>query len=293
MATRDLAQFVILEAPPERVFAAWTEPDQLVQWLAVRADVDLASGRFTLHSGTPGASGSHEVRAAEAPHLLHLGWRIDPDTLTDVRLELSPHEGGTRLVSRHRFPDDLQSVDPMHVHELWAYHHSLLKTWLELGRAACRLDPDRTPAKEIRHHLELSAPPDRVWAALTTPELIRRWNAFAPRASVDGRVGGRYSFGWSGEAQGTDGPGEITVWEKDRRLTYRWHGDPPTLVSWEIEPLPGSAHGTKLTLVHSGFGVDQNMLVDYNLGWADFLANLALLLERDLDAGWSGEAAAG
>lgn len=291
MADRQLAQFVLIDAPPERVWQAWTEPDQVVRWLAESCDLDLDAGRFHLVSGTPGATGEHRVTAVEPGRMLALDWQLDADTRGAVRLELEPHGEGTRLVTRHALGATADSVSAGHLHELWAYQNSLLKLFLELGEAKCRLRSDRTPAPEVRHQLTLHVPASAVFAALTVPEQIRRWNAFAPDARCDGEVGGRYSFGWASEEKGTDGPGEITEYEADRRLTYTWFGDPPTLVRWEIEPLPGSERATRLTLVHSGFGVDQNMLVDYNLGWADFLANLAIWLERGVPSGWSGEAA--
>jgi len=171
------------------------------------------------------------------------------------------------------------------VHELWAYNNSLLKTWLELGEAKCRLASDRMPAPEIRHSMSLTASPDRVFAALTDPAEITHWNALAPAPRCDRVVGGRYGFGWKGEADETDGPGEILAFDPGRRLTYQWHGDAPTVVRWDLAPLPDG--GTQLTLVHAGFLIDRNMMVDHNLGWADFLACLAIYVERGVSAGWS------
>ena len=287
MADQELAQFVFIEASPERVWAALTDPAELVQWLTETCTVDLEAHLFTLHSGTPGVSGAHRVIEVAPARRLGLAWQVGEQE-TRVTYELTAQEGGTRVVTRHVIPEDLVAISPDHVHELWAYNNSLLKMYLELGEAKCRLASDRAPERAIRHQMTLSVPPEAVFAALTEPERIRRWNAWAPNARCDGRVGGTYSFGWSAEASGTDGPHEIVEWEPGRRLTYRWYGDPPTLVRWEIEPLEGAEHGTRLTLVHSGFGVDQNMLVDYNLGWADFLACLAIDLERGVPAGWSG-----
>ena len=290
MADRQLAQFVVIDAPPERVWQALVDPVEIVQWLAESCDVDLASGRYTLASGTPGITGAHRVVDVQPGRRLSLSFAMDGHSTT-LDITLTPHESGTRLVTHHTFAEEGSPVDPMHVHELWAYNNSLLKTWVELGDAKCRLASDRRPEPAIRHEMTLAVPASEVFAALVEPDRIRQWNAYAKEGTrCDGRVGGTYSFGWTSEAEGRDGPYEITEYEPDRKLTYRWHGDPPTLVRFTVEPLEGSQDSTRLTLVHSGFGVDQNMLVDYNLGWADFLANIAIYVERGVPAGWSGVA---
>ncbi|MEN0066892.1 MAG: SRPBCC family protein [Myxococcota bacterium] len=290
MAEKQLAQFVFIEAQPERVWRALVESNEIVSWLAESCDVDLDAGRYTLVAVTPGVTGEHRVAGFASGEWLRLAWVMGEQTST-LEFRLAPHDGGTRLVTHHTFDPERSPVNEGHVHELWAYNNSLLKTWIELGDAKCRLASDRLPAHEIRHAMTLAAPASRVFAALTEPDEIRQWNAWAKDGTVcDGTVGGRYSFGWESEAKGTDGPATIVEWEEGRKLTYRWHGDPPTLVSFEIEPMAGSESSTRLTLVHSGFGVDQNMLVDYNLGWADFLANIAIYVERGVAAGWSGVA---
>ena len=289
MADRQLAQFVLVDARPDRVWKALVDPDEIVQWLAESCDVDFEAGRYGLVSGTPGVSGDHRVLAVEPGRRLQLAFAMagHPTTL-DV--QVTEHEGRTRVVTRQTFEEHGSPIDPDHVHELWAYNNSLLKTWIELGEAKCRLASDRAPDTAIRHEMTLAVPSAEVFAALTEPARIRQWNAWAGEGTrCDGRVGGRYSFGWKSEDEGKDGPDVITEWEPGRKVTYRWHGDPPTLVSFAVEPLEGS-DATKLTLVHSGFGVDQNMLVDYNLGWADFLANIAVYVERGVPAGWSGVA---
>ncbi len=173
--------------------------------------------------------------------------------------------------------------------ELWTYNMALLKTYLELGEAKARLDPDRAPSREVRHVVDVAARPEDVFALIDEPSQLKNWNAFVGEAAAnDRRVGGTYSFGWESEKKQTDGPHEITEYEAGRRITYRWYGKPPTLVSWTVEPLPGSANATRLTLTHSGFDVDRNMLVGWNLGWAAFLSQLVLHAERGTAPAWMG-----
>jgi uncharacterized protein YndB with AHSA1/START domain len=115
-----------------------------------------------------------------------------------------------------------------------------------------------------------------VFRALVEPEKIRAWNAYVGAAvRVEPRVGGRYSFGWAGEATDKDGPGEIVRYEEGQKLTYTWHGSPNTLVSWEVEPLPGPGPKTRVRFTHSGFVKDPDIVWEYRLGWAAFLLAFA------------------
>jgi uncharacterized protein YndB with AHSA1/START domain len=89
-----------LRHPPEQVWAALTDPDQLARWAPFLASRDL---------GTPGAATlttvdgefrypeQATVRRAERPVLLEYTWG---DGL--LRWELAPAGAGTRLTLRHR-----------------------------------------------------------------------------------------------------------------------------------------------------------------------------------------------
>jgi uncharacterized protein YndB with AHSA1/START domain len=94
----------------------------------------------------------------------------------------------------------------------------------------------------IERTLELGAPPDRVWRAISDPAELARW--FPQRATWDLRPGGRGRFFWAGH-----GNFEIRVEAVDppRYLAWRWgEGSVPTLddpaqttlVEWWVEPAP-------------------------------------------------------
>ena len=104
----------------------------------------------------------------------------------------------------------------------------------------------------------LPHPPEKVWRALTTSELIGRWlmpNDFKPV------VGHRFTFktqpmgGWDGIVHC-----EVLEVEPNRRLVYSWKGgsdDNPkygsrldSVVTWTLIP---EKDGTRLRLVHAGF----------------------------------------
>lgn len=82
-----------LRHPPEKVWKALTEPEQLRAWAPFDADRDLASvGTAKLSTfGTPHVTET-QVKRAEAPKLLEYNWGGG-----EMRWELEPQGRGTRL----------------------------------------------------------------------------------------------------------------------------------------------------------------------------------------------------
>lgn len=121
--------------------------------------------------------------------------------------------------------------------------------------------------RAIRVEYDLDAPPEKVWRALTEPELLERW--LMPNDMVP-EVGHRFTFR-TPPAPGFDGiiQCEITKAEPPRRLVYSWRSGPiVTLVTWTLEPT--AAEDTRLSLVQDGFGPEQDEI--YELlegGWRD------------------------
>ena len=293
--TKRIGVFAVIRRAPADVWNALTTVEGLTAWLARDADVELKrDGKFTLRSGTPMSSGEHRVTGVEAGHSIDIEWRLEGHP-TQVRWEVVPEGEHTKIVVRHAVAPDVpvNIDDPLGgeasvLNEMWAYNIGLLKTYLELGDAKCRLDPDRKPEPVITHELEIGADPKAVFAALVEPEEIKKWNPFAPAPKVERRVGGNYSFGWESEDKKTDGPGEIIEYEDGHKITYTWHGNPPTLLSWTVEPLPDNPGRTRIKFTHSGFNVDQNMLVGWTAGWGGFLQSMALALEAGITPDWLG-----
>lgn len=84
-----------LRHSPESVWAALTEPEQLREWAPFDVNRNLGSAGPAVFT-TVGAPGAHvsetEVLRAEAPSILEYRWGGG-----DVRWQLEPMEGGTRL----------------------------------------------------------------------------------------------------------------------------------------------------------------------------------------------------
>ena len=138
--------------------------------------------------------------------------------------------------------------------------------------------PDR-----IERTVELTHPPVKVWAALTTAEGLGTW--FGNEAVVDLREGGEARLAWS-----SGDKAELTIEriEEPTVFGFTWHiyglpeGDPRrTYVEFTLEP---AGAGTRLTVVESGFaqlsGDAHKKAFDGNTeGWGSELAELVSYLD--------------
>lgn len=100
-----------LTAPPEKVYAAWTDAALMGRWLCpnpaleVRATADaVVGGRYRVDMG----AGTYVVEGAflelDPPRVVVVSWRwtTSDEPATTVRVELAPTaDGGTHLVLLH------------------------------------------------------------------------------------------------------------------------------------------------------------------------------------------------
>lgn len=141
--------------------------------------------------------------------------------------------------------------------------------------------------------IEIAAPPDRVFLALTTPAELQRWfngsrECPAKTWHMDARLGGRYGFGAEKASFAINNVsefechGEIVEFDPPRRLAYtwlgNWHDDPAqeTLVRWELTPVPG---GTRVRVTHTGLLQMPVARQDYSGGWSGVLDMLKKFVE--------------
>lgn len=109
-----------LPAPPERVWAAWTDPERLGRWLApVEHGAPGPGATFVLRMA-PMQTATCTVTRWEPPRLLELVWDYTGEGPSRLRLELSGIDGGTRLALKH---DQLeQTDDPVDYGAGWHAH---------------------------------------------------------------------------------------------------------------------------------------------------------------------------
>jgi uncharacterized protein YndB with AHSA1/START domain len=126
----------------------------------------------------------------------------------------------------------------------------------------------------ILARIEIEAPPERVFRALTTEELTKWWGSAelyrTTAFSIDLRPGGT----WRSEGLGADGTpfhvgGRVLEVEPPRKLVQTWEPSweadaPPTTITYLLDPI---ATGTRVTVRHSGFGARGASCENHASGW--------------------------
>ena len=278
-----------LAAPPARVFAAFTDPGQLTQWFAERADIALeASGRFRFwgrHTlGTPTqAEAQQTVSRLESDRVLEFRWVIGK-VPTEVRLALASDGEGCRLTLHHTVSGDLGRPRQRElIDDHWRLAFGNLACHLAGGAGIVLPDyGDRRPT--VKLSIVVAAPREAVFRALIEPNAINQW--FGSKASVvEPRVGGRYELGWKYQVDGTDvsgGPTRILEFVENEKLVLDWpdwRGNPSVGGQWIGFYLVAEGSGTRVNFVHGGFTHPAEQS-DYPFGWAFFLGELLKVAEQ-------------
>ena len=145
----------------------------------------------------------------------------------------------------------------------------------------------------IVSEIDITAPPDRVFQALTDSEQLVRWftDASCPVKfwHMEARKGGSYSYvtvKGNFEVNGVsefECQGEILEIDPPRRLVYtwiaNWHADKQrkTIVRWELTP---AGAGTHVKVTHSGLAQEQVAREDYRGGWPRVVEKLKEFVEK-------------
>ena len=93
---------IVLDAPPEEVWAALTEAERLEEWFANDVELDARPGGEAVFRWENGEERRAVVEEIDEERRLALRW-ADDDSL--VELELEETEGGTVLVVRESSPE--------------------------------------------------------------------------------------------------------------------------------------------------------------------------------------------
>ena len=129
-----------------------------------------------------------------------------------------------------------------------------------------------TEARSVVVEREIPFPPEKIWRALTQPQLIEEWlmkNDFTPV------VGHRFDFraDWGSVAC------QVLAVEPNKTLSYTWDAlGLASVVTWTLTP---TSTGTHLRMEQSGFRDDQQQAYQgAKYGWQQFFANLEQVLAR-------------
>ena len=139
----------------------------------------------------------------------------------------------------------------------------------------------------VRRTIQIAAPIEKVWSAVTQPEHISQWFG---KAVIDGTgVGARGTLTFEGYGAV---PLRIEALDEPRLVSYRWGNDDAsgvmpddvdehsTVFTFTLEP---TADGTQLTVVETGFEATSDPAANmesHRGGWDDELDKLVALLER-------------
>ncbi|MBX9459603.1 MAG: SRPBCC domain-containing protein [Rhizobium sp.] len=126
-------------------------------------------------------------------------------------------------------------------------------------------------ARSVVVERELPHPPQKIWRALTQPELMEEW---LMKSDFVAAIDHRFSF----RADWGHVDCQVLKLEPHRTLSYSW-GDSrlESIVTWTLRP---TATGTHLMLEQTGFRHDQpRYFQGATEGWPRFLGRLETLLD--------------
>lgn len=144
------------------------------------------------------------------------------------------------------------------------------------------IDADRTArgqSERIDFEFDLPHPPEKVWRALTIPELLAEW--LLPVTGMELTPGRAFTF-QTQPVGGWDGVVHCRMLENEppRKLSYTWVvGEMDTVVTFHLAPTDS---GTRLSLVHTGFKPTQKQnFGGARYGWRSMGEKLVDVLARN------------
>lgn len=145
------------------------------------------------------------------------------------------------------------------------------------------MSDEKKPVRTLELQVDVDAPLDAAWKAITEGEGLANW--FAPISKVSGPgLGATVSNGWSEEMMMT---GTVDAWEPMKHVRWLdesgWMGpDTALAVDYYLSSKKGK---TRIRLVQSAFGENEgwdDLFDGTEVGWTYFLYNLRVYLERHL-----------
>ena len=259
----------VMPAPPEAVHTALTDAAALRVWLAEHAEVALPDRYEFWGRYTPDGAEPHQRVLHADERTLRLAWTVDGvETTVEITLtENEPdHERGTLLtLTQSDLPTFAEVLSDKagprgELQTFWSLAIENLSDYLSGRELTPRCD---YTSPELRASLVIDAAPEAVFDSLTQPEHFRKW--FGANVDIEPHVGGRFAMGGF---ELDPGGAKFVEFEPGRKATLRFADGQTT--SWELD---GSDGKTRLTVVESGFDVDNPPYP----GWAGWLTGVAEL----------------
>lgn len=278
-----------LTHPPEKVWRALTEPDQLSQWYPFRAArIELRVGGGISFDDGQGTTFDATITELDAPRVFAFSV-ADPDVPggrerdNRLRFELRPDGNGCRLLFTHVFDDRpaaasyaagwhacLDALDavvdgrPVEMANVWVERHeAYIKAFgLDLGSAE-----DAPDGWRVRFERQLMRPSvDQVWATLNA-------SGAADPAGGAPAAGGPVPQAFTSAKVPA---GAVTAVEAPTLLEYDWlaEGRAAGRVRWELADGPG---GARVVLTQTG---PSQLTEERSTALAAWQAHIELLAKR-------------
>jgi uncharacterized protein YndB with AHSA1/START domain len=261
---------VRVNAEPDTVFRALTDGDELSDWLAESAEVDLGAGKYQFWGryAPQGDRPRQSLTGHEPGRSLRYTWTFDEgESTVDIGLVEAGEQ--TVVTVEHAGVPASGAADRTALACFWAVTLANLAAHSEGVQTMPPFDFSVPAQGDALVRTVIDAPVEEVFAGLLDPSQVDKWAGGS--ATIEPRQGGRYEFGRS------PGPGQITELEQDKVLAYTWRSPagPDTTVRWALRSSRGS---TYLTLVHSGFDNDA-VAEEYRQNWPGMLVELKRIHE--------------
>jgi uncharacterized protein YndB with AHSA1/START domain len=252
-----------MAAPLADVHRALTDAGALRTWLAEHAEVSLPD-RFAFWGRyTPDGAAPHQRLLRVDDRSLRFTWLLGGEETT-VSIVLEPDDDSTILsLTQTNMPGWEEVVAEESIRgsltTFWALSLSNLADHL-LGRELTPRCDFTSPS--LRASLQIAASRHEVYDSMVDPARFREW--FGANLELEPHVGGRWSMGgFDVDPEGA----RILELDPDRKLSLDWG---TMIETWELADSDG---GTRLTIVHSGFGEASPPYAGW-LGWLGGIGEL-------------------
>ena len=222
--------------------------------------------------------------ARDGQTLGDLAARLPAMTRFGVMKHLRQLEAAGLIATRKVGREKLHYLNPVPIrliHDRWTSKYAV--PWVS-ALADLKFDLEEgAPMDRPRHVFQvyIRTTPERLWQAITDPGFTERY-FFQTRVEANWASGERLRYFERDGSLVVEG--EVIAAEPPRRLVTTWAfrhdpevaSDPPSRVTWEIEPLGDTC---KLTLVHDDFPSENATFRSVVQGWPLVLSSLKSLLE--------------
>lgn len=135
LRSRSIEKELFIKAPPERVFQALTEKEDLERWFVKIAEVDLRAGGAIRFEWGPDLFNVGKILVLEPPSRLSYTWEALEPSPTTITFELIAESDDMRLHLIHTGIGEGEDWDHYYTtrNSGWNVHLKNLITWLETG----------------------------------------------------------------------------------------------------------------------------------------------------------------